>query len=161
MKQGIKNGYIWYKKILRKCNSLRIFLFDYRDFSVRRPPPRTMFTRASITANMRAVQKPVRLNPGTISATSRTIRTLMMRDTRPSVNILSGSVSILRTGPIVLLTTARTTATMIAVIYPSTVAQGVTYAAIATARADIRRFTRKLILYKLLDKVGVFYFILI
>lgn len=103
--------------------------------------------RARITANMSATKNPSMWNPGTIFVTKRTIRILITREKSPSVRILSGSVSILRKTQIVLLTTASTTATMIAVRYPSTEAPGVIYAAIATAIPDIRILIRIFIWY--------------
>ena len=106
------------------------------------PPPRTMFTRARRTANIRAVKNPSTWKPGTILVTSRTISMLINKENRPSVSIFIGRVRILSITHIVLLTIARTTATVIAMKYPSTEAPGVIYAAIATAIPDIKRLIR-------------------
>jgi hypothetical protein len=89
------------------------------------PPPRTIFISERITANTRAVKNPSRWKPGTIRATKSTIKILINRENKPRVSIVSGRVRILRIIQIVLLTTASTTATMIAVRYPSTEAPGV------------------------------------
>jgi hypothetical protein len=89
------------------------------------PPPRTIFISDRITANTRAVKNPSRWKPGTIRATKSTIRILINRENKPRVRIVSGRVRILRRIQIVLLTTASTTATIIAVRYPSTEAPGV------------------------------------
>lgn len=103
-------------------------------------PPRTILTRARMIANTKADQNPSNVNPGTIFATKSTMRTLITRDMSPSVSIFRGNVRSFKIGPMVLLTTARTTATMIAVIYPSTCAPGVRYEAMATANPDIKIF---------------------
>lgn len=62
--------------------------------------------------------------------------TLIAREMSPSVRILSGRVMSFKKNQIVLFTIARTTATMITVIYPSTLAPGVMYAAMAIAIPD-------------------------
>lgn len=118
---------------------------NYRDIGVFVESHSTIFTRASTTANMSATQNPLISNPGTSLATKSTIRTLMMREASPSVTILSGRVRTWSTGTIVVLTIASTTATMKAVRYVSTVAPGMRYEAIATAIAERRRFTRRVI----------------
>ncbi len=106
------------------------------------PIPNTIFTRARMTANIAATQNPLIPNPGTNFATSSTMRTLMTRERSPRVRILRGRVRTFRNGDIVLFTIASTTATTMAVRYPSIVTQGVRYAAIATAIAEMRMFMR-------------------
>jgi hypothetical protein len=127
--------------------------FDYYCLMV--PPPITIFTSARITANMSATQNPSTLNHGTMFATNSTMSTLIITDTSPNVSILIGSVRSFRNIPIVLLTMASTTATIIAVKYPSTDAPGVIYAAIATASADMSIVIRVFI-YKKLNNIYSF-----
>lgn len=105
-----------------------------------------------MTANISATQKPSTLNPGTILATSSTMSTFIIIDISPNVSKLIGSVKIFRNIPIVPLTMASTTATIMAVRYPSTDVPGVIYAAIATARPDTRIVIRVFI-YKKLNNI--------
>lgn len=97
-----------------------------------------------------AVKNPFTQNHGTILATKSTIRTLIIREKRPSVATFNGNVIIFKNGPIVPFTIASANATMIAVIYPSTTTHGVTYAAINTANADISKFNKVFIYKKLI-----------
>jgi len=94
---------------------------------------------------MSADQKPSSENQGTIFATNSTISTLIIKEISPRVKILSGKVRIFKTSPIVLFTIARTTATIIAVMYPSTCAPAVKYEAMMTAIPDTKRLIRRLI----------------
>jgi hypothetical protein len=98
--------------------------------------------RARTTANTRAEKKPSTVNHGMIFATNSTISILITRDIRPSVSILIGNVITFKKNPILLFTRARTTATIIAVIYPSICDPGVRYEAIAIAIPDTKIFRR-------------------
>ncbi len=101
----------------------------------------TILTRERTMAKISAPRNPSRENHGTILATSNTIRTLIMNDTRPRVRILRGNVIIFKNIPIVLLTIARRTATIIAVKKPSIWAPGVMYEAMITTIPETNRFT--------------------
>ncbi len=136
------------KKTHQKEGEFSLWKPDYLSIFFHGSTQSTILTRASITANIAATQNPLTVNHGTNLATNSTIRTLMIRETRPRVRISIGRVRTFRNGPIVLLTIASTTATMIAVRYPSTVTPGIKYAAIATAIAEMRRFISTVI-YKI------------
>ena len=83
------------------------------------------------------------------------MRTLIITDTSPNVRTLMGNVRIFNNIPIVPLTIASTTATIIAVRYQSTDVPGVMYAAIATANADMSIVIRVFI-YKKLNNIYSF-----
>ena len=100
---------------------------------------------ASRTANTRADQNPSKWNHGTIFATKSTIKTFIIRLISPNERMFNGKVTIFNRSPMVLLTTARTTATTSAVMYPSTWAPGVKYEAMSTAKPDIKKFKSKII----------------
>lgn len=103
---------------------------------------------ARTRANIAAAQKPLVLNPAIKLSTRRTIRTLMMSETRPRVIQLRGAVSIFKRSQIVALTRPRTSATIRAVTKPSISTPGTRYAAAKTAtadnRSDIRNFIVKI-----------------
>lgn len=104
---------------------------------------------ARTRANTAAAQKPLVANPSRRLSTRSTIRTLMMRDTRPSVTQLRGAVMSFRRRPTVALTRPKTTATKSAIRNPSTSTPGTRYAAAKTARPERRREMRNFILKKL------------
>ena len=94
---------------------------------------------ARTSANIAAAQKPLVLNQLIKLSTSSTIRTLIMRETSPSVIQFSGAVIILSRRPIVALTRPRITATIRAVTNPSIPTPGTRYAAANTATPDNKR----------------------
>ncbi len=103
---------------------------------------------ARTRANVAYAQKPLVLNPLIKLSTRRTIRTLIMSDTSPSVIQLSGAVRSFSRKPIVAFTRPRTMATIRAVTKPSICTPGTRYAEANTATADRRREIRNFILEK-------------
>ncbi len=81
----------------------------------------------------RAQSSPSTTKPGTIAATSTTIKALITKLKSPKVTIFIGSVKSKIKGLIKVLTTARSTATIKAVTNPSTLTPGNIYALIKTA----------------------------
>ena len=101
---------------------------------------------------MAAVQNPLVLNPIIKLSAKSTIKTLIMRETIPSVSQFSGAVIIFNKYPIVALIIPRTTAKIHAVKIPSTSTPGTTYAAPKTANDDSKRERRNLIVKRLKNR---------
>jgi hypothetical protein len=87
-------------------------------------------------ANTAAAQKPFVLNPPIRLSTRRTMRTLIIKETSPSVSQLSGAVIILRRNPIVALTSPSKRATMRAIVRLSIWTPGTIYPAAKTASVE-------------------------
>ena len=80
--------------------------------------------RATTIARMAAAKNPVVLKPANRLSTNSTIKTVMIKDMRPSVSKFNGNVSILNIKPIVALANAISKAARMAVPNPLTCTPG-------------------------------------
>lgn len=94
----------------------------------------------------RAEKNPSTLNPGTILLTKSINTAFITKVKSPKVRIFRGRVKSSKIGLINMLIAPRTTATMRAVINPSTLTPGRIYALITTARALTIKLTNNIFL---------------
>ncbi len=124
-----------FRRIIRWIVYIYSYLFSFT--------PKTALIIPNRIAKISPQNRFVIANHGTICAVRRIISNPIIIHTNPKVRKLRGRVSILKIHQMVAFTTAKITATRIAVPKPSTLTPGAKKAARSTAQAEIRRLIIK------------------